>query len=315
MFIDRNEFITFLRDEGEGAGGAAGAGDAGDKGAAAAGAGDAGAAGDKGKEKVIFSKEQQDYVNKLLADNKRGLRAELEKTNLTLAEKETMLNELVESHNEVLEFIKGISEPGEEGKKPIINMDSNRDLKDIIKDMGGKLQEFAEKEETWEQRFGELEGKHETEIALREIAEEESLIAERDSLVQRALIKAGCSDIKTALKLFEDNIEVDEQTGQWFVVNDETGEDWPLGEGVEKLLPDYMKKPLTERQGAGSSGSRAAMQSELQANKSKLTTLDEEITGLKAEYGKNPSSTLLSKVQQKARARNQIARDLRSAQV
>ena len=268
-----------------------------------------------GKEKIVFTKEQQDYVNKLLAENKRGLRADLEKTAQTLTERDRAFQELAASHQEVVDFLNSLQEDDEDGKKPIINVDGTRDLKDIVKDMAGKLTESHEQIATYEQRFGELEGKLETEAALREIAEEEGLIAERDALVQRALISVGCTDIKVAMKLFEDNIEVDEETGQWFVVDDETKEEWPLKEGVAKLLPDYMKKPLTGKGGAGSTGSKDALLSDVQTNKAKLSEIDGEIASLKAEYLKTRNQSVLTKVQQLVRKKSELARQLRNVSI
>jgi len=314
MLISNDWFQRMLM-EANADGSAGGGGDAGaagaDKGAAAAKPGDKGAAGAGDKDKYFT----QDDVNRMLAEHKRGLKKELETLGGQLTERDQKLQELMESHEEVVNVLKELSASADDkGKKPLINMDGNRDLKDIIKDVTSKLTEYEEEKATWEERFGEIEGKLETEAALREIAEEEALIAERDSLVQRCLIKTGCNDIKTAMKLFEDNIEVDEESGQWFVVNDETGEEWPLAEGVEKMLPDYMKKPLTERTGAGSTGTKGAM-GDIQKAQSRIGEIDDQLAALKAEYQKQPDRTKLIEVQKLTREKNALARQVRSARV
>ena len=135
MLISNDWFQRMLM-EANADGSAGGGGDAGaagaDKGAAAAKPGDKGAAGAGDKDKYFT----QDDVNRMLAEHKRGLKKELETLGGQLTERDQKLQELMESHEEVVNVLKELSASADDkGKKPLINMDGNRDLKDIIKDV------------------------------------------------------------------------------------------------------------------------------------------------------------------------------------
>lgn len=287
------------------------------------GEGDAGGAGtpeDKGKggaddpnKGKTFSQED---VNRFLADHKRNLKEQLTKYENDLKAKDQTLEELQASQMEILNTLKTLGGGGDDGKsKPIINTDPNRDLKDIIKDTVGTIQKLAEANETFEEKLGELQSGFEAEQAMREIAEEEALISERDSMLQRALLKNNCLDIKNALKLFEDMVEIDTDTGQWFIVDDENNTEYSLAEGVAKLLPDYMKKPLTQRSGSGSGSPSLDNATDVQRANGRLKELEQQIAGLQVEYKNNPSRNLITKVQTLSRERNKLARDLRMQSV
>jgi len=292
----KGESIQVLMKQDEGAGAAGAAADAG---------GEKGAAGAKGSEEKFFT---QDQLNKMLAENKRSLR-------LALEEKDKVINELhskVGSFEERFESLSGTIEGLTKGDKANINIDKNKPLEEIIKEMGQKVAEYDDVIKNTNSQIEELGGRLEAEAALRELAEEESLISERDARLQRALSKTGCRDIDVGLKLFEDSCEVDEDTGEWYVVNDKTGEEWALEEGVEKLLPDYLRKPITEREGAGSGGSSRITLTEVQAKKNKASEINQRIVELKAEYSKDRDKNKLIEVQRLAKERHKLQLELRS---
>jgi hypothetical protein len=272
---------------------------------------------DKDKDKLLT----QDQVNKILADHKRGLRNELDELRSTLQDKDTTIEELKASQEDitaVLQELAGSDEEGSDEEGSVINMDPNRPLSEIIRDMAVKLTDYEnvinELNQGFDERINDLETHLESEAALREVAEEDALISERDAVLQRALIKAGCIDTDVGLKLFEDLCEIDSETGDWWIVDDRTGEEFILSEGIEKFLPDYLKKPLTAREGAGSRGGITTT-SDVDKMKIRLTELDGEIITLQKEYGNTRSQSTLLKAQQMMKEKNQLQRDLRAAKI
>lgn len=269
----------------------------------------------EGDEKLLT----QSQVNKILAEHKRGLKKEIEELRSVLNDKDSTIEELKTSQEEIATTLQELSQPYiEEGEEPPVNIDPNRPLGDIIKDMAIKLTDYEnaimELNEGFDTRLKDLESNLEKESSLREVAEEDALLAERDTVLQKALARSGCIDMEVGLKLFEDCCEIDEETGDWWVINDRTGEEWPLGEGVGKMLPDYLKKPLTSREGAASRGGTSGM-NEIEKMKTRVIELNGEIITLQAEYQKSRNSNILASAQKLLRERNQLQRELRAAKV
>jgi hypothetical protein len=73
---------------------------------------------------------------------------------------------------------------------------------------------------------------------LREQAEQEKLLQQRDQLLTEALNKADCLDIVGGKRYFQDQVKYDEDEGQWKFFTDD-GVDLELGEGVKENMPDY----------------------------------------------------------------------------
>lgn len=288
----KGESIQVLLSPDEGVGGGAAEGD---KGAAAAKAGD----------EKFFT---QDQLNKMLAENKRSLRAALEEKDKVITDLHNKVGSFEERFGTLTETIESLTK----NKEGSINIDKNKPLEEIIKEMGQKVAEYDDVIKNTNAQVEELGGRLEAEAALRELAEEEALISERDARLQRALARAGCRDIDVGLKLFEDSCEVDEDTGEWYVVKDKTGEEWSLEEGVEKLLPDYLRKPITDREGAGSGGNTRITLTEMQTKKNKAAEINQRITDLKAEYAKDRDRSKLIEVQRLTKERHKLHMELRS---
>lgn len=302
MFITKDWFDTHVCFSPEGAGGGAGA----------AGEGEGGA-----DEKKFFTQEQ---VNAMMKDHKLGLRKEVDALKFTLAEKESYLDDLMGKHKELetsIEELKklGIAPKGSGGEGD----DKNKPLSDIIKEATTKIKTLEEGigkiKKEYDGRLGELEGDLDKERSLRQIAEEEALVTERDSALQKALLNAGCREdaVDVAIKMFDDMVEIDTDTGQWFLVNDKTGEEWPLTEGVFKNLPAYMKRAMTDKKGAGSFGS-TGVSDEAQVS-GKIATIDAEIEKLQGDYAKSRDGGTLVKVQRLLREKKQLERQMRMAKV
>lgn len=262
----------------------------------------------------------QDQVNKILADHKRGLRKELDELKSVLNSKDSTIEELRASQEEITNILTELSIPDEDesGGKPIINIDPNRNLGEIIKEMAGKLTTYqkaiVDLNDGFDTRLKDLESNLEKESSLREVAEENALLSERDAVLQKALAVVGCIDMEVGLKLFEDCCEIDDKTGEWWVVNDRTGEEWPLREGVAAMLPDYLKRPLTGKSGGGSRGGTSGMP-EIEKVKARIVELNSEIATQQAEFQKTRNTNILAYTQKLLREKNQLQRDLRIAKV
>ncbi len=260
----------------------------------------------------------QDQVNKILAEHKRGLRKEIDDLRGVLNDKDSTIEELRASQEEITNVLKDLSEPAETGEEPVVNVDPNRPLGEIIKDMAMKLTDYekaiVDLNDGFDERLKDLEANLEKESSLREVAEEDALLSERDAVLQKALSKSGCIDMEVGLKIFEDCCEIDEETGEWWVVNDRTGEEWPLGEGVGKMLPDYLKKPLTAGAGAGSRGGTTGA-SEIEKMKSRVLEINGEVEKLQTEYSKSRNTITLATTQKLLREKNQLQRELRASKI
>jgi hypothetical protein len=290
---------------------------------AAGGSGGAGAQGQQAQQGPDVQGQQtektftQDQINKMLAEHKRGLKNELETLKNTLSDKDSTIQELQAAQEQINATLAELSKAAaEKGAK--VNIDTNKPLQDIVREMAEKVTGYEgtikELKGEFGKRIEDLESNLEKESSLRQIAEEEALVSERDMVLQRALAKSGCIDMEVGLKLFEDCCEIDDETGEWWVVNDKTGEEWPLLEGVGKMLPNYLKRPVTDQGGAGSRGSGMPM-SEIERSKSRVSEIDGEMKSLQDEYQKKRSPNILAKVQNLMRERNELLRNLRLAKV
>ena len=268
----------------------------------------------EGGEKLLT----QEHVNKLLADHKRGLKKEIENLTQLVQDKDATIDELRTAQQSIEKVLKEISEKVKSAPdaKPIV--DPNKPIADTIKEIAEKVVGYEagmkSLQDSFDKRIVDLEANLEKESSMRELAQEEALAAERDMVLQKALSKLGCIDMDVGLKLFEDCCEIDEETGEWWVVNDKTGEDWPILEGVNKMLPTYLRKPVVGKGGAGSRTTEEAM-GEIDKMKTRADEIDSEIQKLQQDYKKSPTAEIMAKVSHLTRERNKIKRDLRVAKV
>ena len=109
---------------------------------------------------------------------------------------------------------------------------------------------------------------------------EKRLAAERDNILADALREAGVMQdaIEAGVKLFRDNIAYDDDTGQFYFMEDDTNIKLPVDEGVADNIPDYLKEAPTRQGGSGGRGSQAS---------TLLETTRKNVAGLKDKAQKS----------------------------
>lgn len=106
---------------------------------------------------------------------------------------------------------------------------------------------------------------------------------ERDRLIDEALTRAGCIDLKAGRRFYAPDIV--EEDGLGFRLKMDDGTVVPVADGITRSLPDYLKASTMRSGGSGavSSGARSSEPSKIEAAKS-------ELEAAKATLKANPSS-------------------------
>jgi len=82
-------------------------------------------------------------------------------------------------------------------------------------------------------------------------SEEKRLYQLRDQSLTEALTKSDCVDLTGGMRYFRDNLQYDEEEGEWKYITDD-GVDLSIAEGVKENMPDYLKKSSVGQGGSGS---------------------------------------------------------------
>jgi hypothetical protein len=245
----------------------------------------------KSNEKVSFSDEQQEFINKLLAEQKRSIREE----NKILSQKYTETAEEVQSLKQLLAAAAKdagmrMSANGFEDEEDE-SSNGNNEFSQILHELtppkgvpkeawmqiqgikhgyGKQIEMLTQQQREQQELIKELSEIAKKEQALREQTERQATIAERNSILADALNRANCIDIKAGTRLFADNVI--RHNGRWMYKPDgaRDEEDYlPLEKGLAKEIPAYMIKASGTSGGAGSNGSApsiAAKRTELEEN-------------------------------------------------
>jgi uncharacterized phage infection (PIP) family protein YhgE len=202
-----------------------------------------------------FSREQQEFINKLLADNKRQTRKELDAERKRAADLEKRLKDFEDKS--VKEDVRAASADDKtaEGKVDALLKRHERQLAEM------------------NQKLAEAEARAQTEA--KKLSE-----AQRDRLLDEALVAAGCVDMKVGRRTFlpdltkfdEDGVELD----TW-VLKTENGKLVDINTGISETLPKYLRNPASNAGGSGvtSGGVKASDRNKVQQLKTEVTKLEQ----------------------------------------
>ncbi len=253
--IDGEEVVLIAGGDGSGGDGS------GDAGTGGEGSGDGGAA------VATFSQEQ---VNQLISSNKK----ETKKENETLR---TQISELTGQMTSISDLVKTLTANGNGSNDgdPLANIqvDHKEGETPEITQMR-KLLKFNDQKS--QKQIDTL--KSEVESGKKETASANTkrLNSVRDTQLLDALVKNGCVDPDSGLKLFRDQMSLGED-GEW-TYTAKNGVELPLEEGISADLPKYMKRSQASG-GSGGKTPKAQLTSEIEAQKNKVTELKTKAQG------------------------------------
>jgi len=212
----------------------------------------------------------------------------------------------------------GSSEEGEEEEE----VKERPQRQQVNANTGAENQEVASLRRELQKQSKQMEELQKV-IQQRESAMEEErelrLASQRDSLLSNALQEAGVlpTAMEAAIKLFRDNVAYDEEKDEFVFMEEKTGVQLPIVEGVKDNMPDYLKASNVKHGGSGGRGSQPnALLEQARSTLSRLETqakksgLDQDIAQYHA--AKKQMMTLETQRQQSS---GQAPKQLKQPQV
>jgi hypothetical protein len=185
------------------------------------GAGDGEGAGGDGNVKTYTEAEVQEQLKQSMMRHRKGLQEELKKKDDALAQLQQQINDL-----QLKSADAGIDDKTLEGKLELQQKKFERE----IEQLNARLVEEEKK---------------------RVAAEAKATQTRRDTLINEALVAAGCRDLKVGFRTVLPEVEYDDVEDDW-LVKTPGGKLVSLKDGLKELLPDFLKVSSAQEGGSGS---------------------------------------------------------------
>lgn len=179
------------------------------------------------------TKEEYKFTDKDMAELRRKEARARKKQQLEYDKKIAELNEKLEKLGKKEESL-----PAPQGKKGDELLDSHAKVELLSRKLEQIQRDHENERKTFQQQLKE--------------AEEKSRKQKLEFELTEALNGKTC-DIKVAKRYFKDDIKWDD-LDERYVVEDENGRTFPLKEGVDVLMPDFLRVSRVQRGGSGGVG-------------------------------------------------------------
>lgn len=236
----------------------------------------------------MFSQED---VNRIMADNKKGL----QKQNTVYEGQIGTLTTQVSDLKDLIGKFAPAGDPGDddpEGGDP-----GDAGLTDIEK----MEKRFKYDQKVSDKKFTALEKRLKDADDKVISTEKRRLVAEKDRFLDEALLKSHCHDLGMAKRMFREQMTYDAQNESWVFTTKDGVEMTPL-EGVDADLPDYLRSARTQG-GAGGKSPRAVLESN-------ITRQEEVLKSVKAVAHSSGGDSHLVRVLQEERKLKELKSEL-----
>lgn len=263
-----------------------------------------------GEGKAIFTPEQQDYVNKLLASNKRELRRDSE---MQKRENDTLKAELSSSVARFDEYTKKVESIEAEAKKKLEDEEHQKLTKAQQRDVDYDARLKAVQKAS-EEKIGAMQQDLNASKETSAKAVSKQREAMKWAAVKDGLIVAGSVDPTKQAVMYFDKLELDEEKDIYMYRKapkefEDEGQLVSVSDGIKAELPAWCKKPMGV--GGGSGGASANGQGEV--SKDDLTEAKSKLAEYKNAAQKGGgASQLVMKYQMQKDLITKMEKDLKA---